>query len=150
MAQSPGQPRSPEQAILMMRIIGISLGTGVTLFAVVSWFFHQQDGTPASGFDPSLAFNGYLVLFLLSAIGALFVWRTRVGPVIERPAQETEWRPRASSIQAGVIITWGILEGGALFGEVVYFLTGHPVAGILGVALIWIGVGLTWPTREWL
>lgn len=149
MNQGPG-PRSPEQAILMMRIIGISLGTGVTLFAFVSWFLHQQQGGMTSEIDPSLAFNGFLALFLLAAAGAMSVWRTRVAPIIQRPREETEWQARASAIQTGVIITWAIVEGAALAGEVVYFLTGYTLAGVLGVILIWAGVGLTWPKREWL
>ena len=149
MNQGPG-PRSPEQAILMMRIIGISLGTGVTLFAFVGWFLHQQEGPVAPEIDAALAFNGFVALFLLAALGALFVWRLRVAPLIERPHEETEWRSRASAIQTGVIITWALLEGAALAGEVVYFLTGQTLAGLLGVILIWGGVGLTWPKREWL
>lgn len=149
MEQGAG-PRSPEQAILMMRIIGISLGTGVTLFAFVSWFLHQQESDMAAGIDPGLAFNGFLALFLIAGIGAIFVWRSRVAPVIQRPHQEAEWRARAAAIQTGVIICWAILEGAALAGEVVYFLTGHALSGLLGVLLIWGGIGLSWPKREWL
>ncbi|MDX1674180.1 MAG: hypothetical protein R3314_05185 [Longimicrobiales bacterium] len=149
MAQGPG-PRSPEQAILMMRIIGISLGTGVTLFAFVSWFLHREQGPIATEFDASLFFNGFVALFLIAGLGALFVWRTRVAPVIQRPTEETHWRPRAAAIQTGVIIAWALLEGAALVGEVVYFLTGHWVAGLMGVLLIWGGIGLTWPKRGWL
>ncbi|MGK7311245.1 MAG: hypothetical protein ACN0LA_03320 [Candidatus Longimicrobiales bacterium M2_2A_002] len=149
MSQGPG-PRSPEQAILMMRIIGVSLGTGVTLFAFVSWFLHQQQGAVTPGFDPGLAFNGFLALLVLAALGALFVWRLRVAPVIERAHGENHWQPRASAIQTGVITTWALLEGAALVGEVVYFLTGHTLAGLLGVLLIWGGIGLTWPKRDWL
>lgn len=149
MDQSQG-PGSPDQAILMMRIIGLSLGTGVTLFAAVSWFLHQQQGAVSSDIDSSLAFNGFLAMFLLAAVGAILVWRWRVAPILERPERETEWQPRAAAIQTGVIITWAILEGAALVGEVVYFLTGNGLAGVLGVLLIWTGIGLSWPKREWL
>ena len=144
-----GQPRSPGQAILMMRIIGISLGTGVTLFAFVSWFLHQEQGPINPELDAAVLFNGFLGLFLVAALGALAVFRARVAPVIHRPSEE-QWQPRASAIQTGIIITWAILEGAALVGEVLYFLTGHALAGVLGVLLIWGGVGLTWPKRSWL
>lgn len=143
-------PRSPDQAILMMRIIGLSHGTGVTLFAGVSWFLHQQQGAASSQIDSSLAFNGFLAMLLLATVGAVLVWRWRVAPVLQRRHQETEWQPRAAAIQTGVIITWAILEGAALVGEVVYFLTGNGLAGLLGVLLIWTGIALTWPRREWL
>jgi hypothetical protein len=149
MDQRPG-PTTPAQAVLMMRIIGLSLGTGVTLFAAVSWFLHRQGGALTADIDPTVAFNGFLGMLLLGALGAIFVWRWRVAPVIERPTQEGEWRARAATLQTGVILTWALLEGAALVGEVVYFLTGHGLAGVLGVALIWVGIGLTWPKREWI
>lgn len=149
MAQRPG-PRSPDQAILMMRIIGLSLGAGITLFAIVGWFLHQQRGAVAESAYGSLTFNAFLALVALVSAGAIFVWRWRVVAILERPARETEWQARAAELQTGVIITWALLEGGALVGEVVYFLTGNAVAGALGVLLIWIGIALTWPKREWL
>ncbi len=149
MSQGAG-PRSPGQAILMLRIIGLSLGTGVTLFAFVSWFLHQQQGPIGEPVYGSLTFNGALAMAVLAAIGASFVWRSRVVPVLERPAQETEWQSRAAAIQTGALITWALLEGGALVAEVVYFLTANGMAGVLGVVLIWAGIGLTWPKREWL
>jgi hypothetical protein len=149
MSQGPG-PRSPDQAILMMRIIGISLGTGVTLFAFVGWFLHQQQDAITTDLDPGLAFNGFLVMFLLATAGAIFVFRRRVAPIIERPKRDADWQARAAEIQTGLIITWALVEGGALVGEVVYFLTGNAVAGVVGVLLIWGGVLATWPKREWL
>lgn len=149
MNQGPA-PRSPEQAILLMRIIGASLGTGVTLFAFVSWFLHQQEN-PISEFSyGSLAYNGFLALAVLVALGATFLWRWRVAPLIEEPHQEADWQERAARIQTGLIVTWALVEGAALVGEVVYFLTGNGVAGVLGVVLIWGGIGMTWPKRDWL
>ena len=149
MTRNPGQPGTPGQAILIMRIIGGSMALGVTLFAFVAWFMHLQDGL-TTDFDPGLAFNGFLVLVLLTGVGAVFIWRARVAPIIERPREETEWRARASAIQTGLIIIWALVEGAALVGEVVYFLTGYTLAGVVGVLLIWGAVGLTWPKAEWL
>ncbi len=149
MAQNPG-PRSPEQAILMMRIIGLSLGTGVTLFAFVSWFMHQQDNPIGDFVYGDLAYNGFLALAVLVSLGALFFWRVRLAPLLEEPTREGDWQARAARIQTGLIITWALVEGGALVGEVVYFLTGNWVAGVLGLVLIWGGVLMTWPKQEWL
>jgi hypothetical protein len=143
-------PRSPEQAILMMRVIGLSLGTGVTLFAVVSWYLHQQDQPIGEFIYGSLTYNGAYAMAFLAALGALFVWRWRVAPVIEQSPRETDWRARAAALRTGLILTWALLEGGALVAEVVYLLTGHGVAGVLGVVLIWAGLALTWPRQEWL
>lgn len=143
-------PRSPGQAILMLRIIGLSLGTGVTLFALVSWFLHQQQGPVTDLAYGSLAYNGAIAMIFLAAIGALFLWRWRVVPILEQPAREGDWQPRAAALNTVVIVTWALLEGGALVGEVVFFLAGNAVAGVLGVILIWTGIALTWPKREWL
>jgi hypothetical protein len=150
MAQNAQQPNSPGQAILVMRIIGGSMALGVTLFALVSWYLHQQDTAPATGLDSGLMFNLFLALFLLAALGAMYVFRSRVGPVIERPPEDDRWRARASEIQGGLILAWGIADGAALFGQVIYFLTGHALAGVLGLALIWGAVALTWPKKAWL
>lgn len=141
MGQEAG-PRSPEQAILLLRIIGLSLGAGVTLFAAVSWYLHQQDAVGAVVYG-SLNYNAAIAMAFLAALGAFFVWRWRVAPILARPTSETEWQARASRIQTSVLITWALLEAGALVDEVVYFLTGNGVAGVLGVALIWAGIGLT-------
>lgn len=149
MGQEAG-PRSPEQAILLLRIIGLSLGAGVTLFAAVSWYLHQQQDPVRALVYGSLAYNAAIAMAFLAALGAFLVWRWRVAPILERPASETEWQSRASGIQTGVMITWALLEAGALVDEVVYFLTGNGMAGVLGVVLIWAGIGLTWPKASWL
>jgi hypothetical protein len=148
MGQEAG-PRSPEQAILLLRIIGLSLGLGVTLFAAVSWYLQQQNpvGTVVQG---SLYYNAAILMAFLAALGAFLAWRWRVAPILERQTSETDWRTRSGEIQAAVMTTWALLEAGALVDEVIYFLTGIGFAGALGVALIWAGIGLTWPKANWL
>lgn len=141
-------PSSPEAAIRIMRMIGLALGVGVTLFAVAAWLLQQ--GAVAAPAEPPLTMYLWMAFATSLAAGSLVVWRGRVVPHIEPPAGEADWRARAARIQAGLIITWALVEAAALFGVVVYFLDGHvlPVAG--GVALMWVALALTWPRGEWL
>lgn len=143
-------PRSPGQAIVLLRIIGLSLASGVTLFAFVSWYLHQQQNPVGELVYGSLNYNAAIAMALLAAIGAFSVWRWRVAPLLEPASRETDWRARASAIQTGVIIVWALLEAGALVDGVVYLLTGNGLAGILSVGLIWVGVAFTWPKASWL
>lgn len=144
------RPGSPGQAVLLLRTIGLSLGAGVTLFAGVSWYLHQRQNPVAAADYRGLDYDAAIAMAFLAALGAFLVWRLRVAPNLVRPVRETEWQTRASGIQTGLITTWALLEAGALVDEVVFFLTGNSLAGVLGVALIWVGIGLTWPKAGWL
>lgn len=142
-------PATPEQALLTVRIIGASLGIGVTLFAAVSWYLHRT-GASADVGGGTLMFNAMLAAALGAAVAGTLFWRARVAPLIERPVPREDWLAHAGEVQTSVIIVWGLMEGAALLAEVVYFLYGSPFAGALGVAAIWVTLALTWPKREWL
>jgi hypothetical protein len=146
--RAPG-PGSPEQALLTFRIIGLSLGLGVTLFAAVSWYLNQGR-TPTDAAGAGLMLNAMLAVAVGAAVAGVLFWRARVAPLIERPHPRNDWLAHAAEVQTNVIIVWALMEGAALFAEVVYFLYGSAFAGVLGVAAIWITLGLTWPKREWL
>ncbi len=146
---STGTGPSTPQALLAFRIIGASMGLGVTLFAFVSWFLHLQSPPTPPDIDPGLAFNVWLAVALTAIVAAILFWRARVAPLIEGQATPAERTTRAGEVQTNVIITWALLEGPALMAIVIYFLYDHVMAGLLGVILIWVGLALTWPQREW-
>jgi hypothetical protein len=152
MAANPGSagsgPSTP-QALLAFRIIGASMGLGVTLFAFVSWFLHLQSSPTPPAIDLDLAFNVWMVVAVLAIAGALLFWRTRVAPLLDGQATPVERTARAGETQTRVVITWALLEAPALLAVVIYFLYDYPLAGLLGVVLIWVGLALTWPQREW-
>lgn len=139
---------SSAQALLALRIIGVSLGAGVTLFAGVSWVVHQQGGPFIDQGSPGLVFGVFVAFALLAAIAALAVWRTRVVPLVQRPPGRS-WAERATGIQTPVIITWAILEAASMAGVAVYFLYGNVLAAVIGVAFMWIGLAATWPQLDW-
>ena len=151
MDPSPDDTTPPvDQALLTFRIIGASLGLGVTLFAVVAWFSHQQGSMAAPAVDGELMVNIMLALAFGGSLAAIVLWRARVAPLIERPTGPEDQAGRLAALQTSVIVVWALIEGPALFAEVVYFLYGTRLAGLLGVVLIWAGLAATWPKREWL
>jgi F0F1-type ATP synthase membrane subunit c/vacuolar-type H+-ATPase subunit K len=140
-------PRSPEDALRAMRLIGLALGASTTLFFLVTWFIQQQGSSPAAGSTLIVYVWVAVATSLLAA--SMILWRGNVVPHIERPATG-DWRDRAGRIQSGLVISWALVEGAALFGVVVYFLSGAWLAGVLGVVMMWTAVLWTWPRAEWL
>lgn len=149
MSPAPGRTPHFHQALLTFRIIGASLGVGVTMFAFVSWFLHLQNGASDVGIDEALMVYAMLGLAFLAAVAAIAFWRARVGPLIESARADADPARHLAEVQTHVIIVWAIMEMPALLAEVVYFLSGNVLAGVLGVAIIWTAIGATWPKREW-
>lgn len=144
-----GSGPTPSQALLAFRIIGASLGIGVTLFALVSAFTHQQGDVYQADGDATLMFNLMLALALGGTLAAIVFWRARVAPLIERPTSEQRPDAAANELQTNVIIVWALVEAPSIFAVLVYFLYENLLAGILGVAMIWTALALTWPSRDW-
>ncbi len=141
---SPSGP-GPEQALLTLRIIAGSLVVGVTLFAFVAWFAGLEGDARPEG--RGLVFGGLLVMAVVALAGAILLWRARVVP-LTLPSRD--WAERFPRLQTSLIIVWAIIETPALLAEAVYFLYGDVPSGLLGIAIIWIGIGLTWPKRAWI
>jgi hypothetical protein len=134
-------------AIRTMRAIGVALAGGVTLFAVIAWLLHRRN-PPLAGGGPAILYVWIAVATSLTAASMVW-WRGNVVPLIH-PPRHGDWRRRAAEIQTGLVVSWALVEAGALFGVVVYFLEGTGLAGALGVAMMWAALALTWPRREWL
>lgn len=114
----PDTPASPQQALLAFRIIGAILGLGVTLFAGVSWYVNRGALVPP-GEVGSLMFNLMLAMAAGAAIAAIPFWRARVTPLLERVPPAGDWPPHTALVQTNVIVVWAIIEGAALFAEIV-------------------------------
>ncbi len=143
-----GSDPSATQALLAFRIIGVSLGLGVTLFTGVSWFLHQQGGPSRAVGDPALMANLLIPLAAVAIVTAIIFWRARVAPLIESAAAGRE-PSQSGELQTNVVLVWALLEAPALFAVVLYFLHENVLAAVFGVALIWAGLAATWPRREW-
>lgn len=144
--QSSGSGTSPSQALLAFRIIGVSLGLGVTFFAGVAWLVLQGRGPAVDPpLDHDLAINVLAGVAVVAVSASILFWRARVAPAIRRGAEAAE----AGHIQSAVIISWALVEAPAMLAVAVYFLYGDLAAGIAGVAMMWIALGLTWPKPDW-
>lgn len=137
------------QALLTFRIIGGSLGAGVTLFAGVSWLLNRQEGPRPPTADPTLLFNVWLAVAVGAMLAAILFWRARVEPLLDERVTRDERLRRAGELQTNVVIVWALMEAPALLAVVVYYLYDLALAGVLGVALMWAALAVTWPKREW-
>lgn len=139
---------SPDAAIRLLRLIGVALAVGVTMFAVVAWLVQQGAGQ-APGDDPVTLYL-WLALTTSLAAASLVAWRGMVVPHLATGRHSGTWQERAGRIQTGVIITWALVEAAALLGVLAYFLDGRLLPAAGGVALMWSAIALTWPRTEWL
>jgi hypothetical protein len=141
---------TPRQALLTSRVIAFALGLGPTLFALVAWAVGSagDDGTPYE-----VLLYTFLGVAFSAALAALLVWRHRVGPAIEQGRRDRATGTRspdaAMRIQSNAIIVWALAEGAALLGVVVYFLSGRPLTAVIGLFMVWLTLGLTWPKADW-
>jgi hypothetical protein len=105
--------------------IRLAMMAGVLLFGAVSWFMHQApEWTPT---DPAVAAR-------LRTMGGIVGGIAALGLVV----LFTRFRDASSPSQASTlaILAWALGEAVALFGGVVFFLTGAPTWYIVGVLLL--------------
>lgn len=141
--------RPPAPALLLLRLIGASMGVAVTMLAMLAWSANQLDAGVRAPMDPTLMFTLVVALALGAVIAAIAMWRARVEPLIAGGRGSDDPVARVGSIQNNVIIVWAIIEGPALFAVIVHYLYHAPLAGAVGVVLIWGALAATWPKREW-
>jgi hypothetical protein len=140
-------PDGRKDTIRVLRTIGLSMAGAVTLFAIVALFVNRH--------APPRPEEGSLMLYVWIAVATSLVaasmvwWRGNVVPLIEEPLR-SDGRGRAAALQTALVVTWALIEAGALFGVVVFFLEGIWVAGALGVGMMWAALAVTWPRGDWL
>jgi hypothetical protein len=140
-------PADRKDAIRVLRMIGLSMAGAVTAFALVALFLNRHAPPQPGGGSPMLFI--WIAVATSLAAASMVWWRGNAVPLIDRPRQ-SDWRARATALQTALVVTWALVEAGALFGVVVFFLEGAWAAGALGVTMIWAALALTWPREEWL
>lgn len=146
MAEPVGPSRSQ---LAVLRVIGVAMGAGLSLFAIVSWILRRDAAARVPAGSVSAFVNGWILLTAITVITAIVVWRRTVAPRIEGPAQ-TPLPAGAPALQTAVIIVWALIEVASLFGVIAYFLTGNGWTGGPAVAVFWIALAVTWPRSHWL
>lgn len=114
------QSTSPAPA----HMIRAALLTGVLLFGAAVWYVNRSATTPR--IDPSAAtlFRFAFYPVLLGSIAGVYIVHTM--------------RSRAAGYEGRVSLTvvgWAVGEGAALFGGVIYLLTGDPLPYLAGLIL---------------
>lgn len=133
------------------RAIAAALIGGVTTFAVVAWLEGGGEAArPADAHAAGTMLWAWAAAASAAIVAATALWRTRVAPLIESPRGAREDGPDgAAALQTGLVLVWAILEGAALFGVLVYYLFGTPLALAGGLLLVWLGIGITFPRSDW-
>lgn len=125
---SPGDLRA-------LALIRISLLVGVLIFGALTWWLQRAGDRPPS--DPAslrtLRTAGFAIW--AAALALLGFLRTRLAGLSE------------SARRSYLVIGWGVAEAVALFGGVVYFLTGDPRWYLAGLFFM-IGSFLVFPLRR--
>jgi hypothetical protein len=116
-----------------VQLIRLALIAGVLMFGAVALFVHRQPSWKP-GMVPSAI--GYALLAY--AIVAVSIARAMRGRVLREPDPQR----RASLL----IIGWAVGEGAALFGAVIFFVTGQGQWYLLGL-LAMLGVFAFLPIR---
>lgn len=135
------------------RILSASFRIGVGVFAVVAWVLTGGGARPLAG-DDAMAMPltyAWIAVAFGTALGAIVVWRMRVGPVLTMsaatPAEER--RTRHGALLTGLIVVWALLEAQALAGIVVFLLTGAALPFWGGLAVMGVGTTVSRPRAEW-
>ncbi len=130
-------------------IIGLSLASGVTAFALIA-FLMQRGGVAPRGSDPDFArimIYAWAGLTAVTLTAAVLFWRARVEPLVTGVQRYPNMRMK--ELTSNLIICWSLIETASLFGVTIYFLTGILWIGALSVVFIWAAMLATWPRLSW-
>ncbi|MBA3560247.1 MAG: hypothetical protein H0W30_16780 [Gemmatimonadaceae bacterium] len=125
---SPGDQRA-------LALIRISLLVGVLIFGALTWWLQSAGDRPTS--DPSSLRTLRIAGFAIwgAAIALLAFLRSRLAGLSD------------STRRSYLVISWGVAEAVALFGGVVYFLSGDARWYVAGLFFM-IGSFLVFPLRK--
>jgi F0F1-type ATP synthase membrane subunit c/vacuolar-type H+-ATPase subunit K len=139
------RPISPEGAYRTSSLIAFALVLGATLYAIVALFL--QRGAGHLSFDTMTTV--WLAFSVATVAAARLLWARLVVPALPRMGWRTEPISvrDAGRIQSGLIVIWGLLEGAALFGLVVYSVSGSYITLAGALAVLFIGLLATRPRR---
>ena len=140
-----------EHAIKTARIVCGALVSGVLLYAVVAWYLRKTGAVATVEPDTAnLLRQVFVAVMVIGVLGWVVIWsRARVPTpsTVARPEVELSRGP--GGVVSRLIAAYAFLEAVGLVGVTVYLLTGS--IGVLATALavIALGVALSYPREEW-
>ena len=140
-----------EHAIKTARIVCGALVAGVLLYAGVAWYVRWTGAVASVEPDTAnLLGQVFVAVMLIGVLGWMVIWsRARVPTpsTVARPEVELSRGP--GGVVSRLIAAYAFLEAVGLVGVTVFLLTGR--IGVLATALavVALGVALSYPREEW-
>ena len=139
----------PAGTLLAARIVAAAMLLGVVIFAIVTWLYLGEAFGPVDRDGASLLYTIWVGSAAVG-IGGWWYFRTRaMDATTARFRAEKDPGEVAVAVLRRLIAAWALLEAVALFGIVVYGLTGRTTALLASVLLMGFGVAVTWPQEAW-
>ena len=139
----------PEGTLLAARIIAAAMLLGVVVFAVVAWLFLGDAFGPVDREGASVLYTIWVVTAVAGIGGWWYFRRKAMDATTARSRTGMEPGEVAAAVLRRLIAAWALLEAVALFGIIVYGLTGRTTALLASVLLMGLGVAVTWPQEAW-
>lgn len=131
------------------RVIHAAIVLGPTLFALLAvWLRGGEQPMSMNPDERRLMLYVWMAAIVGATLGALNLWRTRVVPHIEA-AERAGPRSASGALLPGLVLVWAVVESAALFGLVVYFVTGSIPLLVGSLAVVWINGFVTRPRPQW-
>lgn len=135
--------------LLAARIIAAAMLLGVVIFAIVAWFFLGDAFGRVDSGAASLLYVVWVGVAVAGIVGWSFARRKAMDATTARSRTGVEPGEASVVVLRRLIVAWVLLEIVAMFGIVVYGLTGRTTALLASVLLMGFGVAVTWPQEEW-
>jgi hypothetical protein len=130
-------------------VVHVGLALGPTLFGAAVWWLSRQGAVPAMALrEATPLIYAWLAALTALVVGAAKVWTARVEP-LEGAVRSGQGGPPPESVLAMLLPVWVMLEAPALFGIILFMLTGAPLLLAAALLFLWSSLWLTRPREEW-
>lgn len=122
---------------------------GVVIFALVTWVFLGSTFEPVEPDAASLLTTAWIAFAVIGIVGWSMCRRKAAAAAEAAARARSEAAGAAVTVLRWLVVGWALLEAVALFGIVVYGLTGRVAALLASVLLMAFGVARSWPRESW-
>jgi len=122
---------------------------GVVIFALVTWLFLEDSFGPVEPEAASVLYLAWIGVAIVGIVGWSMFRRKAVAAAGARSLRTSQGHDAHVTVLRHLIVGWALLEAVALFGIVVYGLTGRTAALVASVVVMGFGVARSWPDESW-
>lgn len=141
-----------ERALHVARVVAGALAGGVLVYAGVAWYLVRSGSMEPLGPGPAeIVKQIWIVVMFACVIGWMVLWGRAKHAAASAAAhveivEETEGPEGLLRILIG---SYALLEAVGLLGVTTFLLTGSLSALVPALAIVLIGIGLSFPRDEW-